>query len=140
MKNLYPIVLIYLFTACLNRKVIHSTESQYQEKNKSYNVIDSISSIKFDCYNERPMEELLNHPLMVKYNSYQFIQEPTGCLWYFQLTFDDPNGKRFINVEIFPDMSTLKYIHRCINYPKETWDIASLKKETIAKVEFIIFD
>ena len=137
-----PLVFWMIFITCSMKNKINEKipKRNIEENSKEFNVIDSIASINFDNYTNKQISDLLDHSLMVKYNKYEFIQEPPRCLWYLELIFDDPNSKRFLKVNIYPDMSSLQYIHRCINYPKEIWDMASLKKEKIAKVEFFMFD
>lgn len=100
---------------------------------ESQSCLDSIIKIDFKSYFNLPIDSLLKNPLLRHYTYKRVVCEPTGCLWYLTLIFY--SEKLTVDVNIYPTQD-LRYIpQRCINYPKETWDMNLLGKETILKAE-----
>lgn len=135
MKNHLFIILFFLWvTACALAPHLYPIAS-YSEKSQASNFskLDSIRHINFKAFYGQPIDSLLKHPLLQDYVAQRVVCESYGCLWAFMRSFKSKDD--YLTILIFPP-DTLQYVPRCVNFPREQWNLQRLKKERIAKVTF----
>lgn len=102
------------------------------------NKLNAIRQIDFKSYYNQPIDSLLKCPMLQGYTHKRVVAEPIGCLWYLLLTFeylDSSNNLDYLTINIYPP-DVLKYVpKRCVDFPHEQWNMDSLQKERIVKVD-----
>ncbi len=99
--------------------------------------IRAISSIDFKSFYGKPIDSLLQLGILEKYVHKRIVCEPGGCMQYLTMSFQ--SKKNYLSVDIYPP-SILKHIpERCINYPKEQWDMMLFGREVVDSVRVILW-
>ncbi len=132
MKNLiiYSFFLVFSYGCQLQKTRLYEEE---QEKR-----IATIQKIDFEAYYGKPIDSLIKRNIILQNYTFQrIVCMHSGCLSYWTLIYKAK--KKTLEVNIYPN-SELKFVpKRCINYPHEHWDMDLFKKETIKKVQVILF-
>jgi hypothetical protein len=118
-----------LTLGCLSKKTKSDETKKIDDRNLQR--IISITRIDFKSYYNKPIDSLLSNKLLQQYTHKRFVTEPYGCLWNFKLVYSSKDV--LLSVNIYPHDS-LVHLKRCIDFPKEVWNMDLFRSEKLLKV------